>query len=107
MKKFVLLAALVLILSYCSNYAKAAERDGWYFEAGAHANVQLGSCTYCWEDNDSPGAYLALRYEEQLTKHTAWLFYYAHDSNWLTGWPLNDESESYHDKVGVGLRIKL
>ena len=71
------------------------------FEIGAGSNNSFGNEGRPWQDSGA-GAKLAVRVERKRMYCE-----YAHYSQWMKGWPFNNEAESSLDHIGCGLRFTL
>lgn len=76
--------------------------DSLYFDVGAGYKLQEASI-YGY-DNDSPTAFLAVGYHWSGPDVRLEL---AHDSNWLSGPPFNDEWEYHKTEIRVTKRFTL
>lgn len=71
-------------------------------DIGAYWNMNLNEQEYEWEDGGSPVAVFRLRLGNQRVGCE-----YMHVSNYLTGAPFNDRTESTLDALGCAVRVDI
>ena len=83
--------------------ATPAHSAGLYATIGAGKNFHLSSSSTEWNDADSTGAFIAVyyRWDKQDWCKCYLSLNYAHLSQYESGAPWNDESESTIDHIGI------
>ena len=85
--------------------ATTAHSEGLYLTVGAGVNDTMTSSSTEWNDGDATGAFIALSYkwDKQNWCKCYPAINWAHLSQWESGAPWNDDSESSIDHVGVSM----